>query len=251
MEKCVEAVHVCCSSKRLQLNPSKSKIIWFGTRATLKHLQNTDLRLHVGADTIAPSEMVLDLGVFLDSELTMRQHVGKVAILCYYHLRHFKKVRRILGPTITSRLVSAFVTSRLDYCKALLAGLSKSTIAQLQRVQNAAVCLPPSRQYQTSWQSGCIATWALLASDSLSDHLQAVLDDAQCSYRPHPALRQRDANSDSVYAKSKSPKIVRQHQVLTASPSSQDRRTRVLVLWTCILEQSVEWHYINYGHFNI
>ena len=69
IEKCVEAVHVWCSSKRLQLNPSKSEIIWFGTHATLKHLQNTDLHLHVGADSIAPSEVVRDLGVFLDSEL--------------------------------------------------------------------------------------------------------------------------------------------------------------------------------------
>ena len=85
--------------------------------------------------------MVRDLGVFLDSELIMRQHVGKVVSLCYYHLRRLTKVRQILGPTITSRLVSAFVTSRLDYCNALLAGLPQSTIAQLQRVQNAAVRL--------------------------------------------------------------------------------------------------------------
>ena len=71
----------------------------------------------------------------------MRQHVGKVSSLCYYHLRRLKKVRRILGPTNTSRLVSAFVMSRLDYCNALLAGLPQSAIAQLQRVQNAAVRL--------------------------------------------------------------------------------------------------------------
>ena len=141
IEKCIEAVHVWCSSKRLQLNPSKFEIIWFGTRATLNHLQNTDLGLHVGADSIASSEVVRDLGVFLDGELTMQQNVGEVARVCYYHLRRFKKVRRILGPTITSRLVSAFVTSRLDYCNALLAGLPQSTIAQLQRVQNAAIRL--------------------------------------------------------------------------------------------------------------
>ena len=71
----------------------------------------------------------------------MPQNVGKVASLCYYHLRHLKKVRLILGPTITSRLVSELVTSRLDYCNALLTGLPQSTIAQLQRVQNAAVRL--------------------------------------------------------------------------------------------------------------
>ena len=38
IEKYVEAVHVWCSSRRLQLNPSKSEIIWFVTRAKLKHL---------------------------------------------------------------------------------------------------------------------------------------------------------------------------------------------------------------------
>ena len=40
----------------------------------------------------------------------MRQYVDKVASLCYYHLQRLKKVRRVLGPTITSRLVSAFIT---------------------------------------------------------------------------------------------------------------------------------------------
>ena len=58
-----------------------SEVIWFGTSSTLKHLQNINLRLHVGTDSIAPSEVVRDLGVFLDSELTIRQHAGKVASL--------------------------------------------------------------------------------------------------------------------------------------------------------------------------
>ena len=52
--------------------------------------------------------------------------------------RRLKQVRRILGPKITARLVSAFATSRLDYCNALLAGLPKSTTAPMQRVRNAA-----------------------------------------------------------------------------------------------------------------
>jgi len=39
------------------------------------------------------------------------------------------------------RLISAFVFSRLDYCNNILSGLPLSTIAPLQRVQNAAARL--------------------------------------------------------------------------------------------------------------
>ena len=61
--------------------------------------------------------------------------------MCFYHLQRLKKVSLILGFSITCRLVTAFVTSRLDYCNALLAGLPQSTITLLQRAQNAAVRL--------------------------------------------------------------------------------------------------------------
>ena len=91
-----------------------SEIIWFGTRATLKRLENTILSLHVGTDTVTPSNVVRGLGVLLDSELTMRQHISKTVGECFYHLRRQKKVRRILGSSVTCRLVTAFVTSRLD-----------------------------------------------------------------------------------------------------------------------------------------
>ena len=78
MEHCIDVVHVWCSAKRLQLNSSKSKIIWFGTRAALKRLENTNLNLYVGTDTVMPSNVVRDLGILLDSELTMRQRINKI-----------------------------------------------------------------------------------------------------------------------------------------------------------------------------
>ena len=39
------------------------------------------------------------------------------------------------------QLISSFIFSQLDYCNALLIGLPFSTIALLQRVQNAAAHL--------------------------------------------------------------------------------------------------------------
>ena len=49
-----------------------------------------------------------------------------------------KEVRKLLGPDVAAKLVVSLVFSRLDYCNAILAGLPRSTIAPLQRVQNAA-----------------------------------------------------------------------------------------------------------------
>ena len=71
----------------------------------------------------------------------MDQHVKTVVRRCFFHLRRLKSVRRILGREVTLGLVSAFVTTRLDYCNSVLAGLPQVTIDPLQRVQNAAARL--------------------------------------------------------------------------------------------------------------
>ncbi len=49
-----------------------------------------DLSLKVGSDVIQCVDAVHDLGVTLDSELTMKQHVNKVARACFYHIRLLK-----------------------------------------------------------------------------------------------------------------------------------------------------------------
>ena len=116
------------------------------------NIYSTQKCLHVGTFAIKPTSVVRDLGVLLDSKLSMRQHIGKLKGLCYYHLRRLKKIWRILGHTITCRLVSAFVSSSLDYCNSTLAGLPKFTIAHQQRIQNAAVrllCSLGSREHVT------------------------------------------------------------------------------------------------------
>ena len=73
-------------------------------------------RTHVGADIITPLDVVRDLDVLLDTTLTMKKHISKITSVCFYHLQRLKQVRRLLGPDITARIISAFVLNRLDYC---------------------------------------------------------------------------------------------------------------------------------------
>ena len=84
--------------QNVQLNPSKTEVIWFGTNTNLKKLQRIDLSLHVGADTIVPVGAVYDLGVMLDGELTMAKHISKIISICCYHLWLLKQVRWIFDP---------------------------------------------------------------------------------------------------------------------------------------------------------
>ena len=105
------------------------------------HVDPADKLLKLDGATIEPSDVVRDLGVYFDSELSMHNHVSRVTRSCFYQLRRLRPIRRLLGRGVTQRLVAAFVLSRLDYCNALLAELPAATLAPLQRVQNAAARL--------------------------------------------------------------------------------------------------------------
>jgi len=120
-----------CASRRLQLNTDKTEAIWFGSRAYIDKLSSQDRTLTIGETTINATDVVRNLGVLLDSQLSMKQHVAKVASVCFYHIRRLRQIRRRVGQEVTTRLLLAMVTTRLDYCNSLLAGLPQSTLEPL------------------------------------------------------------------------------------------------------------------------
>ena len=118
-------------------------IIWFGSRAVLRQLLPRDRTLTINDVTLQLKDVVRDLGVLLDSEITVKQHVNWVASTCFFHLRRLRQLKRHVTSDVINHLpvVVAVILSRLDYCNSLLAGLQWSTVAPLQRVQNAAARL--------------------------------------------------------------------------------------------------------------
>jgi len=125
-----------CASQWLQLNADKTEAIWVSSKHNLAKLQQYYLTLTVGTETIRPVNVIRNLGVWIDHELSMKQHIVKVASACFHQLRHLRQIRRRVGREVKTRLVLALVMSRLDYCNSLLAGLPASTVNILQRVQN-------------------------------------------------------------------------------------------------------------------
>src|SRR2546425_3283541 len=71
----------------------------------------------------------------------MTPHVSRTVSTCFYQLRRLKGVRKALPMESARTLVSAFVTSRLDYCNGVMAGITQKQTARMQSVLNAAARL--------------------------------------------------------------------------------------------------------------
>jgi len=90
-----------------------SESIWFGSRVNIANMKGRDCSVRFGSQSITPSTIAQHLGVYLDQELTIKQHVAKVAASCFYHLRRLRQIQRV-GTEVTR-----IITSRLDYCNSL------------------------------------------------------------------------------------------------------------------------------------
>jgi len=79
---------------RVQLNANKTEAIWIGSRSNLGKLINVHQTVQVGSSRIQPSNVVLDLGVHLGNELSMKQNLAKMAATCYYDPGRISQIRR-------------------------------------------------------------------------------------------------------------------------------------------------------------
>jgi len=75
----VADIHSWCRSRRLQLNPSITELIWLGFWTNLSKIDTENLAMQVDNNIIHPAKTVRDLGVTLNNELSMQRHVNKVA----------------------------------------------------------------------------------------------------------------------------------------------------------------------------
>ncbi len=119
----------------LKLNNDKTEVMLFSSRYCQ---QTASPSVRIGDDVITPSSSVRNLGVTYDKSLTMDKHINAVSRSCYAQLRNIGQIRRFLDQDSTKSLIHALVTSRLDYCNALLYGLPDVAVAKLQRIQNTA-----------------------------------------------------------------------------------------------------------------
>ncbi len=109
---------------------------------------NLEHGLTLDGCSLDSSSSVRNLAVLFDSNLSFDSHVSSICKTAFFHLKNIYKLRPMLSMSNAEMLINAFMTSRLDYCNALLGGCSAHLINKLQMVQNAAArVLTRTRKY--------------------------------------------------------------------------------------------------------
>jgi len=150
MEACKADIKAWCVQNDLVLNDAKTEMIHFSSKFGKQSAWSPKLK--IGDSVINPSPQARNLGAIMDPSMTMTQHVNNVCRGALAGIRKIGQIRNFLNKDSTSRLVHAFVTSKLDACNSLLINLPDRDIAKIQHVQNTAARLvlrAPRRQHIT------------------------------------------------------------------------------------------------------
>ena len=141
---CIRDIDNRMASNRLKLNPDKTQFIVLVSRQQLAKV-NCD-SIHLGNTDIPFLLKVNCLGVILDADLTMVQHIRGVTGHCFYQLRQMLAIRKSLTVETVKLLVHSFVHSRLDFCNSVLKGVIAVHLQKLQTIQNGAARIVARRR---------------------------------------------------------------------------------------------------------
>ncbi len=135
MEQCVCKIREWMAQNFLKLNDDKTEVVLISSD---KSLHKTFPPVKVGNEIISCSQDARNIGVIFDSKMNMESHVNNVSKIAHFHIRNIGRIRKFLTKEAAETLVHAFISSRLDYCNALLYGLPAHQISKLQKIQNTA-----------------------------------------------------------------------------------------------------------------
>ena len=138
IEACVNEIDQWMVQNKLKLNGDKTEVVLLSA----SHLSTpTTSPIKISGFDISPSKSARNIGVIFDESVSLDLHITSVCKSCFYHIHNIWKIRKFLSLKSCEILVHSFVSSKLDFCNSLLYGLSESSLAKLQHVQNAAARL--------------------------------------------------------------------------------------------------------------
>ena len=134
--QCIQEVKVWMDENRLKLNDDKTEIILFGSDKNLKDVNKSSIE--IGDTCISFAPFVKNLGIYLDSNLSMSKQISHVMKCVYLDLKRIGHIRHFISVDIAQMLATSLIMSRLDYCNSILTGITHDLMKKLKVAQNNA-----------------------------------------------------------------------------------------------------------------
>ena len=101
------------------MNHAKTEVLWCTSSRRQHQIPSGPVR--IGTTDVQPVSSTRDLGVYIDTDMSMRTHVTAVVRACFAALRQIQTVQRSLSRHALLTLVRALIVSKVDYCNSVLA----------------------------------------------------------------------------------------------------------------------------------
>ena len=116
---------------KLKLNEEETDILLIHSK--FQNSPSLD-EIILGNEQLTMAGIATNLGIIFDKEILFNDHINQ---LCRTFVSgNLFKIRKYLTDEATSKVVHAFVTTKLDYCSHLYFDLSKYQVNKMLRVQN-------------------------------------------------------------------------------------------------------------------
>ena len=127
-------LHKWCQANKLSINPSKTKMMVFGTRHTVKKVKNCHLML--GGKLIQKVSTFKYLGFVLDSTLNFKPHISEVIKKVMHKRILLSKIITFLRSEVALSIYKLMILPYFDYCDVIYHSACKNDLDKLQRLQN-------------------------------------------------------------------------------------------------------------------
>ena len=119
VESCISAICDWMDLNELKLNHEKTEVMLIHSKYPCFQA------LRVGDESMAASQSARSLGVIFDEHMSFHAYVSSICRSSFNHYMNLSRIRKYLTEESAAVTVHALVTSKLDYCNALLDGLPK------------------------------------------------------------------------------------------------------------------------------
>ena len=103
----------------LKLNEPKTEYLVMKSARSRKNFDCV-ATINIGSSTVSAVGEAKNIGVLIDAELNLSQHISNVCQTCNMHLHRIGKIRVNLTMEAAEIMVNALITSRLDYANGIL-----------------------------------------------------------------------------------------------------------------------------------